>query len=68
MKPKYQIHATALAALTVLAMATTMAHAQYYSAPTGGWGYIYTGDAAAAGSGTTYLRFARWHLESQRHR
>ena len=28
-----------------------MAHAQYYNAPTGGWGYIYNGDLGAAGSG-----------------
>jgi hypothetical protein len=55
MKPKYQIHTTALAALTVLALATTLAHAQYYNAPAGGWGYIYTGDLGAAGSGTTYF-------------
>ena len=45
----------ALAALPVLALATTMAHAQYYAAPTGGWGYIYNGDLGAVGSGGTFF-------------
>jgi hypothetical protein len=53
MKPKHQIQTTALAALAVLALATTMAHAQYYGAPSGGWGYIYNGTLGAAGSGGT---------------
>ncbi len=48
MKRKYPIQTTALAALTVLAMATTPAHA--YDAPPGGWTYIYGGDAAAYGA------------------
>jgi hypothetical protein len=54
MKRKYQVWMKALAAPTVLALVTTMAHAQYYSLPGGYvWGYTYSGDAAAAGSGGT---------------
>jgi hypothetical protein len=54
MKRKYHVWMKALAAPTVLALAITMAHADYYTLPSGyGWGYSYTGDAAAAGSGGT---------------
>lgn len=54
MKMKNQVWTNTLAALTVLALATTLAHAQYWGAPTGGWGYIYDGDYSyGAGSGGT---------------
>ena len=47
MKKKTHLYTSALAALTVLAATTTV---QAYDAPTGGWGYIYSG-AFAAGTG-----------------
>lgn len=53
MKPKYQILTTALAAVALLATARLLGQNVVYSNPLGGWGYVYTGDAAAAGSGGT---------------
>jgi hypothetical protein len=53
MKLKYRMRITALATLSVLAMATTLAHADFnMPAGFGSWLYTYEGSAAAYGAGT----------------
>lgn len=55
MKPQYKIYITTVTAVALLATTRLMGQSVAYSDPLGGWGYAYTGDAAAAGSGGTFF-------------